>query len=192
MRENNEVTAEGLRQHVLEQLAKERRVAGFVESKDWHAIGFGRHQKLTAPQILFKDPEWAFWAYDQMRTRSTSSCDHPELKLASERAMVIRIPETYRGDACAEYTFNVRSGSLERLAITQRSLVEPGDTVHVRDVIDMSMPRRFAGRSYDKGGYKRFLRDMKRIVLGWEGARVSKREANQFFSDQANFAPGTK
>jgi len=127
-----------------------------------------------------------------MNARSTGACDLPELKLACERAMMLRIPDKYRGDVCAEYTFNVRSGSLERLAITQRSLVEPGDTVHVRDVIDMSMPRRFAGRSYDKGGYKRFLRDMKRIVLGWEGARVSKREANEFFSDQANFAPGTK
>ena len=191
MREKNEVTNEHIRQYVFDDMAKKRREAGFIESKDWNAIGFGKYAKRTVPQILFTDPEWAFWAYDQMRTHSTS-CDRPELKLACERAMVIRIPEKYRGDVCAEYTFNVHSGSFEHLSITQRSKVDPGDTVHVRDVIDMSMPRRFAGRSYDKRGYKVFLRDMKRIVLEWEGARVTKQEANEFFSDPTNFVPGTK
>jgi len=53
MKENSGVTNEQLRQYVLDDLTKARREAGLVESKDWRAIGFGKHEKLTAPQILF-------------------------------------------------------------------------------------------------------------------------------------------
>lgn len=64
----------------------------------------------------------------------------------------------------------------------------PRDII-VHDVIDMSVPRRLA--KYDKSGYKIFLAQMKTILFGDPGIRMTKQRCEEFFDNDDNFDLGT-
>lgn len=52
-------------------------------------------------------------------------------------------------------------------------------------VIDMHWPRMW--RYYDKGGYKRFLRDLKLQLFGSASYRMTQRRAEAFFENDDHF-----
>ena len=146
----------------------------------WRPLAFGQYDGLTAPQVMFRDPDWAYWAVEHIRPHPVHPCDLP---LVCRRGRAIRIPACHPG-MVAQYAVDPLRGTFEGLHLIPREMPREHNTI-VRDVIDMAVPHEL--RFYDKGGYKIFLRDLKRIVFGDPRIRIAKERAERFFADEGNF-----
>jgi hypothetical protein len=149
----------------------------------WTPVGFGKHSTLTLPQIIFKDPDWFFWAIEQRAFDSRPTLA-PQAREIDLKARAIKIPSAYAG-RIAQYVVHRPTGKIQEL-----NLIEPSAhrTEHAtyRNVIDLSVPREFAG--YDKSGCHQLIRNVKFYVFGAATARMTRQRCEAFFDDDDNFA----
>jgi hypothetical protein len=150
---------------------------------DWIPLHFGMHEGKTLPQVLWKDPDWFFWAYDKARSNLP-----PEAELIYVRARAIKIPGNPEGELVAEYVVHPATGKFSSLRI--RGADEPphvgaSDTWRL-DRIDLAAPRKLKG--FDKGGCQRLLRSVKFELFGDASYKMTKPRAEAFFLDEDNFA----
>ncbi len=55
----------------------------------WSVVDFGRYQGKTLPQIIFKDPDWFFWAIEGNRFHAGLE---GQAEMLAARARNIKIP----------------------------------------------------------------------------------------------------
>ena len=148
----------------------------------WTPLGFGKHSELTLPQILFKDPDWFFWAMENrvFSTRVTL----PEANDINRKARNITIPDQYP-DHIAQYAMHRPTEKFQEL-----DLIKSGDhrTVHAtyKRTIDLSTPREFAG--YDKSGCRHLIHNVKFYLFGSRSAKMTRQRCEEFFDNPANFS----
>lgn len=151
----------------------------------WHPLTFGKHEGLTLPQVIFKDPDWFFWAFEEWDRSRLSSEIWAEMNAVHRRATSIRVPP--RGEEAMGVEYLHQNGRAAGLQAVPATLIPDAaeEGVERSDRIDLSWPRRL--RHYDKLGCSIVLRDMKEIVLGSASARMTKDRCEAFFEDPANF-----
>ncbi len=141
----------------------------------------GLHFGRTLPQIVFRDPDWFFWAREQ---RIFAWPQSHEAERIYRRATAIRVPNCEFGSVVVEYLVDRSSG---RFAGMQ--LVRPGSGAtnpnFPRHIIDLSVPRQL--HKYDKTGMKIMIKDFKEIVFGDSKIKLTRRRAESFFDDDRNF-----
>lgn len=158
---------------------------GFLSQ--WTPMTFGRHDGLTLPQIMFRDPDWFFWAWQATDFMWPSP---REAAAVNQRARSIRVPARFPLDTLVEYSIDRRSGRFGGMRLVP---VGPAGVSYcggynqtfTRDLIDMSVPHKL--HDYDKGGMKILVRDLKEIIFAGPGIRMTKSRAEDFFSDDRNF-----
>jgi hypothetical protein len=147
---------------------------------NWTVLHFGKHKGKTLPLVLFRDPDWFFWACEQKIFRAALK---EEADVLQRRACRIRVPATPGRPVEVEYFFD-RRGVFSRLQVVPSGQeVHPG-TVRT-SVLDFSVPR--SRKGYDKGGYVLFLRGARRLLFGSSRSPATKERAEAFFSDAENF-----
>lgn len=152
----------------------------------WTTLNFGKHKGLTLPQVLFKDPDWFFWAYENDVFE-----DRPSLKSESEdiykKSRTIKVLDPDSKGLEVQYLIHrptMSFGNFEIVPNTQP--IHDGSSPAYRDkYINMRFPKEHG--TYDKLGYKNFLYCMKAHLFGNKSAKMTKKRCEDFFSDPNNF-----
>lgn len=156
----------------------------------WTPVELGkfRGKGKTLPQILFKDPDWFFWAWENGCFANPAAV-FEEASRIQAKARTIRIPPQRGSTApsAVEYRFDSRTGDFVNLQIVPASRsASVGTTPTYRtDCFDLSIPRQ--QRNYDKGGYKGFLSSLKFALFGDASARMTRERCEAFFDNPDNF-----
>lgn len=153
----------------------------------WTELTFGKHSGNTLPQVLFRDPDWFFWAIEEKVFEKRPGPIRTEARDLCKKACSVKIPGDNRGEMCVEYVIHPPTGKFSHFDIVPRDKPrhEGASPTFRTEVIDMSVPRRIA--TYDKLGCKHMLKSLKHAVFGNESARVTKKRAEQFFENENNF-----
>jgi hypothetical protein len=153
----------------------------------WTPLRFGRHISKTLPQIMFSDPDYFFWAYEDGVFNKYGRQLQAEAERIHAKATSIRIPQTGPEPLQVEYIFyysNHTSVGFE-LVEESRPRHEGSSPTQRAKHIDMSVPRR--QRDYDKLGYRIFIGSLKHCLFGNESARMTRQRCESFFDDDSNF-----
>ena len=150
----------------------------------WTRLTFGKHKGKTLPQIVFSDPDWFFWAWEN------EIFDTPvlrgEVTRINERARRIRIPNDGGVDRIAEYIIHPATRNVTDVDFVPKSqthIYGAGGAI-CRDVIDLSVPR--SVQSYDKMGGRLVIQAVKPLLFPGVG-RVTRQLLDAFFDDDNNF-----
>jgi hypothetical protein len=153
---------------------------------EWTALKFGRYWGRTLPWLLWHDPDYFFWGYEEGVFRDDLLREAEELYW---KATHILPPKPYPEGTLVEYIVHPSDGKFCGL-----NLVEEANGFHIRSanavlhdpLIDLSVPRGFA--IYDKKGYRLFVRTLKFHLFGSSTHRMTERRCCEFFEDETNFA----
>ncbi len=152
----------------------------------WSTLEIGKHAGRSLPQILFSDPDYFFWAVEKKIFQGRLATEAAEL---AWKARHIKIPKPDPENWCVEYFFTPEN------KFSWYHLIEAGRPPHVgssitmrSNNIDMSVVRESC--RYDKSGYKRFVKTMKRHLFGNSATRMTAERCEEFFDDRDNFRSG--
>jgi hypothetical protein len=148
----------------------------------WLIINFGKHEGKSLPQILLCDPDWFFWAVENGVFKKRLNLLF-EAKRLTVMAKHIKIPRPDPEKWYIRYVIT-RDGKFLTFEIVETvEYVDPDVILH--DHLDLSFPRLL--KTYDKLGYKLFLRAFRYYFLGSERAPLTKKRCEEFFEDRSNF-----
>jgi len=149
----------------------------------WSVVSFGRHRGKTLPQIVFHDPDWFFWAYEQGVFKADLQEQAEELY---QKATHIRVPPRGSEKHVAEYVIHPSAGKLVGVELVPVSRPRhEGSPTFRKDVLDMKFPKTIHG--YDKTGGKILIKDLKSILFGSPSRRLMRESIEAFFDYPANF-----
>lgn len=155
-----------------------------VVQMSWTILSFGKHEGKTLPQILFNDPDWFYWAYenDVLKGKIPDS----EVQGIYEKSRNIKIPQK---DHQAEFVFDGFRGVFADMKLVPSDRPKHVGTSQTQrlDKIDMAQIR--FTKQYDKLGYDLLIPILKEILLGDSKLRMTKKRAEDFFNDSSNFLP---
>jgi hypothetical protein len=150
----------------------------------WKPLQFGKYTGKTLPQVVLKDPDWFFWAYEARALHRNHSAREAE-EIYHKATHIV---PAWRGQT----NWRVEYSYLSPYGTFGFQLIEPGTPAHVggslairERYIDLSAGRAY--KDYDKTGGKLLVDSLKSHVF--EGAKLTKKFAEQFFADDENFAP---
>lgn len=152
---------------------------------DWTAVDIGNYRGTgkILPQVVFDDPDWFFWAYQEGVFKGALAA---EAEHVYWRARRIRVPPRDGLARVAEYTTSSRTGKFIGLALVWADSPRHSPTSSDRlPWIDLAYPRN--QRGYDKAGGQLILRAAKYHLFGFESARMTRERAAAFFEGDANF-----
>lgn len=146
----------------------------------WTVVKKGKHIGKTLPQIIFSDPDYFFWGIENDVFNGALASEAKELNY---KARNIRIPQGMK----AEYIIHRPTRKFDHMELVpeNRPPHQGSSPTFREDVIDLSVPRRFA--DYDKLGCKNLLLSLKIRLLGNRHIRLTKRRCEEFFEDDENF-----
>lgn len=153
----------------------------------WTQVSFGKHEGATLPQIIFKDPDWFFWAMEKGALTKGGGMLAAEAREVDRKARNIRIPNPTNEPHVAEYVIHQPTGKFGKLDIvpSAQPLHQGGSPAFRQDRIDMSVPRSVS--NYDKTGFKILVADLKHHLFGSAKVRLTKARVEEFFENDANF-----
>ena len=144
----------------------------------WTTLCFGKYKGKTFPEIMFSDPDYFFWGYEDGRFQGWLI---DEARDIYKKACAIQLPPSLRGKKLVEYVIHRPSGTFGMIR-----LVNPHNSLTDKlEVIDMSYPRLF--KRCDRVGYKNLLVGIKCIVFGSPKRRMTKKRCEDFFDNDDNF-----
>lgn len=151
----------------------------------WTSVTFDKHRGKTLPQVVFRDPDWFFWAYDYKKFDGD-----PKMKSEAERvyrrARAIKIPQTRPVKQEAEYARGPggKFAGVELVPVDREP--HQGSTTTIRlPVFDLNIPRIFC--RYDKSGGQMLVRELKYYLFGDMHYPLTKGRCEKFFDDDSKF-----
>jgi hypothetical protein len=136
----------------------------------WTKLNFSKkHKGKTLPQVMFKDPDWFFWACKKKVFKNKGALQI-EADDILDKCQSIKIPHNKSNKFVIEYTFSHQE-------LHHDSFRE--------DVIDFSVP--YGSKKYDKLGFRIFLHKAKYILFGNSKYKMTKKRCEEFFSNKDNF-----
>lgn len=152
----------------------------------WTKIDFGKYQGLTLPQVIFKDPDWFFWAISK-----NSFKDRPELNFEAvdlnKKARLIKVPQSGKEKMVVEYWIHPLTRKYSHFDLVPQSRPHHvgSSSTYRSNVIDLSFPRRIA--PYDKLGCRSLISSLKYHLFGNKRVRMTQQRCEDFFDDPQNF-----
>jgi len=155
----------------------------------WSNVPFKRYKGKTLPQIVFTDPDYFFWFYDNKKFPAKL---HYEADYIYQRATSIKVPGI--GEKEIEYIF--RDDKFASLRLVDKSTPPPvcdhsnNITKTFRlPVIDLGAIRGF--KNYNKAGHAKLISEFKNIFFGKHNYVITKQRCEAFFEDANNFDLGS-
>jgi hypothetical protein len=147
-------------------------------------LDFGKHYRLTLSQVMFRDPDYFFWAYE-----SGVLASHGYASRAAEifeRATHIRIPKVGPEPWVAEYA--VRGGRLWAVEVVPVSQYRDFSAPRL-PWLDLSYARGLCGGK-DKTGAELIVRAVKLAWYGDPSERMDRKKCDDFFRSDEHFVLG--
>ena len=151
---------------------------------EWTEVNFGKQKGLTLPQIIFKDADWFFHAYENGFFKGAYAQEARELY---RRARSIKVPQRNGQLMVVEYVTHYDSRSQIEKFGTMRLITNGSglEGLNVAQSIDFYVPRSYA--TYDKTGYKNFVSALKAILFDNSSRRMNRWACEKFFYNDDNF-----
>jgi hypothetical protein len=150
----------------------------------WSVVNLGkwREKGLTLPQIILRDPDWFFWAFDKgVFPEHLSS----EASALHGRASGIKIKKLTPDEWRIEYSIGLDGKFAGFEVIPKNRPRHEGSTRCIRrSCLDMGFPRSL--QTYDKLGCRLMLTSM-RFYWFRTSSRLTKAICEDFFDNPANF-----
>ena len=152
----------------------------------WTELHFKRHPGKTLPQVLWSDPDWFFWNFENGIFNSNPLLFSEAAEL-DRKARSIRIPSRLGENVEAQYIRHPETGHFAVVEVVpRRQQVHGGSYPALRlNVFDMSIPHQL--KAYDKSGDRLHLASLKYLLFGDGRRRMTKRRCETFFEDSSNF-----
>jgi hypothetical protein len=162
-------------------------VARGSQTMEWTTLNFGKHNGKTLPQVMFADPDWFFWAYEEGVFRGSLAEEAEEVY---RKACSIRVPSgaiLNEQEVVVEYYIHTPTGKFAKFELVPASRPSHlGSSPAFRSkAIDLSVPRRIT--PYDKLGGSSMISKLKYYLFGDSSYRMTRRRCEEFFEDDANF-----
>jgi hypothetical protein len=154
----------------------------------WTTMESTKHEGLTLPQALLKDPDWFFFMMEKEQPFAHSQLLRAQARDLYLKATSIRIPEDGKVEALEiEHMIHYPSRKYAGFIVVPASKESHQGSSQTlrRDHLDMSVPRQIA--PYDKSGNQLLVKFMKPLYFGNEKARLTKEKCEAFFNDRSNF-----
>ena len=155
----------------------------------WSTVNFGKYtgKSLSLPQIIFKDPDWFFWAMEENVFASKGNQLKKEADELYRRARSIRIPGNPEKKLVAEYIIHPPTGKFGNMEIVpaDRPVHEGASPTFRKPVIDLSVARRIS--QYDKLGCQLLMSSVKYVLFGNKNQRLTRKRCEDFFDQLSNF-----
>ena len=150
----------------------------------WSPMAFGKHKGKALPQILFADPDWFFWAWDESVFDRNKHLKEQATRI-HKRATSIKVSSD--GSKQVEYLLHPSGTGLAVVDIIPSSKpAHVGSSPSYRkDRIDLSFARKIV--NYDKLGSRIAVATVKEHFFGSSSARATKRRCENFFNNPQNF-----
>ncbi len=147
----------------------------------WSPLPSGKYEGDTLPQVMFKDPDYFYWAFQHCYYKGELAKEAAEIYVKSK---AIKIPE----DKVVEYIIHQPTGKFgtAELVDTGRPRLGDPDKVLRKTVFDLEVPRQLA--PYDKSGCKHLVSIIKNFKFGSSRYYMTKERAEDFFNNDENFA----
>ncbi len=151
---------------------------------NWTIVTFGKYKGNTLPQIVIKDPDWFFFAFEKQFFKGDLKS---EAELINDRARRIRIPHEGSTKLVAEYIVHPSTNKLADLQFVpeDRPMHAGSSRSFRRDHIDLSAARSFS--AYDKSGGKILVQKMKQLLFRDPAYRLTRKRCEELFDNDQNF-----
>ena len=118
----------------------------------WTKLNFGKHKDKTLPQVMFIDPDWFFWAYNNRVFDNKSLAIKKESEEIYKKSRNIKIPHNSNNDKEIEYILNYPDFIFAHFQIVDKSkpIHEGSSPTERSNHIDMAFP--IGQKRYDKKG----------------------------------------
>jgi hypothetical protein len=155
----------------------------------WTILRFGKHRGQTLPQVLFHDPDWFFWAWENHvfdRRGPALKAEADELCLRATRIK----PPPKEGEPTRVVEYALLDGKVRGFEIVPegRGAHRGGAPTFRRRVIDLSLAHQYA--PYDKLGGEILVALLKECLFGSRSVRMTRDRCEQFFEDDRHFDQG--
>jgi hypothetical protein len=147
----------------------------------WSLLDFGKHKGRSLPEVLLRDPDYFFWAWESHAFKRNFGLALEASELVY-KARHINIPKADPDNWRIKYLRDI-SGKHCGFQIVPAS--HPRGSEGLGTHLDLSIVHR--SRSYDKMGNRLLLKSFKQYFLG--DGRLTKRWCEKFFADPDNFMP---
>ena len=149
----------------------------------WSELTFGRHEGRILPEVVFRDPDWFFWAMENDVFERRGVIKH-EADYVCMKATSIRIPRSNERELEVQHYIHPGTGKFGQLEVVPKE--QPLHSQAFRgSVIDLSVARSIA--RYDKCGSRLLVRCAKEILFGSKSYRMTRQRCEEFFDDESNF-----
>ncbi|MFA6150980.1 MAG: hypothetical protein WC716_06660 [Chitinophagaceae bacterium] len=154
---------------------------------NWSIITKGKHEGKSIPQIILNDPDYFYWAIENDFFSSTKLL-LKQAEIVEQRASSVKIPDNDDMSLEIEHIYHPPDNTYARFDLepVTKPVHHGGSRAHRAKYLDFRTPRRRKG--YDKAGYQLFLKSFKENILGNSKIRITKKIAEDFFSNPSNFA----
>jgi hypothetical protein len=144
----------------------------------WSPVTFGKYKGKSIPQIIFEDPDWFYWAYENDKFLGNLL---RQAKDVYKKSRNIRVPKGKK----VRYNYHVDGTSVGFDLESKDSLIGSKISSRCSNNIDMYVPRSI--RKYDKLGNKCFVKSIKYHILGDQRLRMTKKRCEDFFNQSSYF-----
>lgn len=152
----------------------------------WTPLFFGKHKGKTLPQVIFCDPDWFFWAYEDGAFNEKGHLTE-EAEEIYRKATSIKIPHSNDEQKVVEYFIHPDYKKFAAFEIVPKSKPSHnGKSPTIRSsVIDFRIVRKIS--KYDKLGGNLFISQVKHNLFGNSNYRMTKKRCEEFFNNDNNF-----
>jgi hypothetical protein len=152
----------------------------------WSIITFGKHEGKTLPQVMFSDPDWFFWAYEEKVFDRKGALKKQADEIYRKATRIIP-PQDGLEPLVVEHVIHHPTNKYAHFELVPESRPRHiGSSATFREkLLDMSVPRKIA--KYDKLGCKSLVGSLKHYFFNSESARMTRERCEAFFDEPKHF-----
>ena len=150
----------------------------------WTELDFGKYKGKTLPQIVLKDPDWFFWAWEENVFQEVYLTEARDIYRKSTH---IRVPQQGREKMVVEYIISPASLKFDGAKLVSETSPRHAGASKTLRTDDFSLIIARTNVAYDKSGGTLLIQAFKRYILGDTSTRLTKKRCEAFFDDPNNF-----
>ena len=150
----------------------------------WTKIDFGKYEGKTLPEVIFSDPDYFVWGFDNGIFSKNSELEK-NAEFLYERIRSIKIPDNLNGNVVSEYCINPTTSEFDILRIVPIDSPKDHLVLYRGSIIDLSFPRQYSYVA--RNVTNRFLNQLFFILFNNFNYKPPKEECENFFNNDENF-----
>jgi len=153
----------------------------------WSIVNFGKYSEMkkSLPEIVFDDPDYFLWGYENNIFRKQGELESQAEELYS-KIRAIKIPNNENSELVCEFCKNLKTGKIDTIQLNYKDGRRDINCVYRESYIDLAFPREYDKKVFEVT--KRLLPQFFQILFDENNIQLPKKICEEFFSDDYNFS----